>query len=638
MATRNQSILSLSRLGALLLLVLLVLVNAVFARTTMRLDLTEEGIYTLAPGSQRILASLEDPATLKVFWHDVPENGETQRRYLDSLLDEMRAAARGKLTVRWVDMDDEAGKQEAVEAGVQETPFQALVEGEVRFKRGYDSLVVETGDQKEVIPHLVNMGPQLEYELISKIHRMSAMGEAVVGLVSPQPAAMNPFQPQAQGRFRYIEQTLQAQFEGGARTFVTLDEPVAPDIGVLLVVAPEDLEEEAVFNLEQFVLRGGKLLLYLDPVHEQVLRQPSPRPMSSGLEEWLAHLGITAESGVVGDFQYMTSYPRPVTIGGMQMNELVEYPYWVLLMAEFMNEENPATRGFGQIPLYWPVSISLDAEKQEAAGREATLLASSSDYGYPRPDLIGITQGTGDDGITRDDLRVVPLMVMIEGPMESFWKGRRPPGEEEPEDADAEDAPPPGEEEPAVGSGSPDGDDEGAEAEPVVGSGDPDGDAEPPAEAPDPGEGEPGEGAGDAPPAGGADDEGDRPEDETDPDEAEADETEEAEESGPAFLEAGSGLIVVLGDAELIDDRAAYFGQRIGRGYDNGFPFTQNILEWMSGSEDLLSLRARDRKPRIIEDTDASQKDLIKWANFLGMPLLIFLAGMVVFIVRRYQK
>ena len=89
----NFRIRSLSWLSCLLLFCVLVMLNVVFARSNVRLDLTEEKLYTLSDGSKKILRRLEDPVTLKVFWHNVPLQFEGAKRYLAALLEEMKVPA-----------------------------------------------------------------------------------------------------------------------------------------------------------------------------------------------------------------------------------------------------------------------------------------------------------------------------------------------------------------------------------------------------------------------------------------------------------------------------------------------------------------------------------------------------------------
>ena len=569
MLSKSHTILSLSRLSALLLLVALVLLNVAAARTSSRIDLTEDGLYTLADASKDVLSSLEDPASIRVFWHNVPgEQAETQRRYVESLLREMRAVAEGKLSVRWVDLEKEDGKQEAKDAQVQTYTYTHRKEGEVRETEGYSSLLIEIGDEKEQVPQLLQIGPRFEYEVISRLQRMTRTDAMVLALVVKRPP-MNPFGGAQTGRFNAIEYYLREHLGSGLRSHLTLEDPVPPDVDVLLVVGPQDLEEKQVYHFEQFLLRGGKTLLLLDPVHAPLLQAPPTQAESSGFEEWFAHIGLTVESGVVGDFRSFETRPREVRTRIGRVREFVNYPYWPLLRTfqregeddrRGMSQDNPATRGFNQVPLYWPAAISIDEARHKAAKRTVTVLAATSEAGYRRQDLIGLDHAEEDARhLTEAELEsAVPLMVHVEGPIASFWKGRPAPGEEE---SDGEDG--------------------------------------------DMGEEMPG-----------TEEEGEEP----------------SEEEGPPRLDEGKGLLVVLTDAELVDDGVA----RLNGG--TGLGFILNLVDWLGGSEELLALRAREPTPRTIDKVKPETQDLLKWGNLVVIPLLVLLAGIVVFIVRRYPS
>ncbi len=82
-------------------------------------------------------------------------------------------------------------------------------------------------------------------------------------------------------------------------------------------------------------------------------------------------------------------------------------------------------------------------------------------------------------------------------------------------------------------------------------------------------------------------------------------------------------------DADFVSD--PLFG--LGSG---GHDFMQNVVDWMGGSDELLAVRASSAKPREFDVVDADDASLVKWLNVLGVPLLVLLAGVVVFLVRRY--
>jgi hypothetical protein len=370
------------------------------------------------------------------------------------------------------------------------------------------------------------------------------------------------------------------------------------------------------------------------------------------------------ESDVVADFAAPSLYPR---------DEIVWYPYWPRVLPESMDQDHPLTRAFPPMPLFWPAPISVDRPKHEEAGRTVTILATTSDKGYRRGHVDGLKEA--DEAPSGKMLEKVPLIVLVEGPMASFWAGKPAPGEEKaPDEGGTGEGEAAGDEAPGNGkaaegdgseSGAPEdagegaapGEDGGDDAgkQPPEDVGDPDGpggDAAPPdgddgdedngdgdgdgdADAEDPPEG-PGEG-GDEPPAKGDEPasppEGPGGDAQAPP--AEGGDAEEAPPAGPARLEQGDVHLLVIGDAELISD---YFSPRTPLGMRNGaagFDFVGGAASWFGGSDELLALRARAANPRQLDKIEDGTRSLLKWLNLALVPLLVLLAGITVFIVRR---
>lgn len=589
MQARSFQVRSLSWLSSILLLVVLVLVNVVFARSTTRVDLTEEGLYTLSDGSRSILGRLEDPASIKVFWADVPARFDHTKRYVAALLGEMEDASNGLVQSTWVDLSDDSGKDEASELGVQHFLFSAAHGKEVRQSKGYMSLVIEMGEEKPLILNaLFQIENQLEYQIVQTVYQRSRVTRRVIGFVSNRP--FNPFgggrQPSPFSRF---EGMLQQAFGSGARTYLDLASPVPEDVDVLIVARPRNLTAEQVYRFEQFLLRGGRGILLEDPADiENVFGRAAQQaePHTSGFEDWLAHLGLTIERGAVADFRF----PSDLVRGG---RELVGYPYWPRVQREFMELENPVMRNTPPMSLYWPGALSVDRAKQEGAGRTATVLATSSNGGYRRGDLTGL--GSAEETYEGKLLEEVPLIVLFEGPMTSFWLGKPIPGTEAPE---ADDTPVM----PGIGPIGPPGVEPGAE--------------EPAKDEPKKDEPKKGEATGS--PDGDGDEEADAEEDE-----------------GPARLERGEIRLLVLADADFLEDRLMDAWVTRARNGSVAADFVLSAADWLSGSDELLALRARATNPRNLDEIEESDQEVIKHVNLWAVPLLIILAGLTMFFVRR---
>ncbi len=636
MTSRNARIQWLSGLSCLLLLVVLLFANALLARASMRIDLTEEGIYTLSDGSEKILSGLEDPARIRVFWHNVPLRFDNTKRYVAALLEEMETASEGKVQTQWVDMSEDAGLEQASELSLEEHSFAVKHGAELRQARGYMSLVIEIGDaEPERINELANITDKLEYRIVSSIFKGQRAAPPIIGLVHHI-----PFNPMAggrgQSRFAYLQRELYRAFGSALRDYITLDQPVPEDIDVLIVADPRDFDEKKVFRFEQFLLRGGRAILLLDPLdigavlgrNVQVVRANT-----SGFEDWLANLGVTVEKGCVVDFNESASclypYDRVDRMGRLVGRDWVRYAHWPKVLPEFADETNPVMRYLSPMAMYWPAGLSIDAKAQGDTGRTVTVLATTTDEGHRRSDVTNVREaGFSPDGKL---LEKVPLIALVEGPLTSFWADKDDPTAPKPvpepeapkDEAPKDDAPKDNE-----ASGSPDGDASDDGPAPVPPQADEPEKKAPEKKAPEkkapPAKQEPGGDGGDGGEGDGAQG-----------DDADGADTDADSEEGPSRLKQGNVRFVVLGDADLISNAfnpQTFLTQINGAA---GFAFLQNMADWLSGSEELMALRSRATNPRNLEQLDDGERDLVKHVNLLLVPLLVLLAGMTVFIVRR---
>jgi ABC-type uncharacterized transport system involved in gliding motility auxiliary subunit len=615
-----------------LLLLALVLCNAALGRARLRVDLTEDGLYTLSPSSRKVVGSLTDPAQVRVYWGPkVPSKQAFVKRRVEGLLAEFEAASDGHLAVTWVDMEGDAGKKEAGERGLQEITFQQFGASDVSATKDYQGIWIQYEGKTSVISPLSQgdrdqmweMAPDLEYQLTSSIWSMSRKTKAVVGVVKESPSPFMGMHGGGRDRFTVLagEQVLGRVYGDSLKSWLSLEDAVPEDVTVLVVCAPREWSEKKVFHLEQFLLRGGKVLLLLDSVDLDAFQG---RPaVKSGLEDWLKAQGIDLPEGVLADFM-------PEAMGALfSRGEYFPYPFFVNLSAENMAQGVPALQGLRRVMTFWPSEVLVDEAKQKAEGRRYTALATTTERGWRKPDTFGLDRRGGDDA-TGKSLGKHVVVAMVEGKFTSNWKGKPSPDEPPP--------PPPKPPEPGPGEAGMDA----AMGEPTPGmEGGPamEGEAamgaepamepamEEPAMAPEPGMEpameEPAMEAGmEPPPSGPKGPEG------------------EAGEKAPAAkkrLDEGSGVLVVVGDAGLVADESTG-GLLFLNGQGTGFVLVGNLVDWLTGDEDVLALRARTSGGRKMAEVGEDKAGQIRAANFLAAPVLMVLVGLVVFFVRRNRR
>ncbi len=290
-----------SAIGLVALFLVLVALNFLLARAPGRIDLTEGNLYTLSPGTQRILASLETPVRLKLYMTQgeavpVPLRGFARR--VEDLVDEFKQQAGSKLIVEKLDPKPDSEIEDAAQLDGVEP--QQLQSGE----SFYLGLAVTQLDRKQTLPAIVPQRErQLEYDLLRAITRVGATERPRIGLMAGLPVLgekFNPFTRQASEPW-VLANELRRDYD--VKTVPLSAKEIDKDIGVLLVIHPRDLQKETEQALDQFVMRGGKLVAFVDPYayFDQNAQMPGmpPAPSSSTLPALFKAWGVQMDPGKV---------------------------------------------------------------------------------------------------------------------------------------------------------------------------------------------------------------------------------------------------------------------------------------------------------------------------------------------------
>lgn len=238
------------------------------AFTGARLDLTEQKLYTISDGTRRILGQLEEPIDLYFFYSDTSaKNLVALRNYarrVEELLKAYQREANGKIRLHIVDPEPFSEDEDrAAELGLQAVPLQ----------QGGDSLYFGLAgtngvDDTQVIPFFQpDQETFLEYEVSRLVQSLSKPERPVVGVLSGLPlnggfdrAARRPGGP-----WMVMEEIRQLFQIESLRPDVDL---IPERVSVLMLVHPKDLPRQTLYAIDQFVLRGGKLLVFVDPLSE----------------------------------------------------------------------------------------------------------------------------------------------------------------------------------------------------------------------------------------------------------------------------------------------------------------------------------------------------------------------------------
>ncbi len=431
--------------GLLCIALLLVATNIIAARfLPMRLDLTAERLYTLSSGTRQTLARIDEPITLRFYYSTrlgqaIPAYGVYAQRVRE-LLDQYVAAAHGKLRLEvyqpqpFSDIEDRA-----VAFGLQGVPLNAQGEQVYFGLAGTNS----TDDQQIVAFFAPERERLLEYDLTRLVHTLAVPKRTVVGLLSSLPLDGDPMAtPMAgvrgrSGRPMAVLQQLR-QLDDVEMLPATLDR-VPSGTDVLMLVHPQNLPDQTLFAIDQFVLQGGKAIVFVDPYSELQARGLRPGAAAdSDLERLFKAWGLKLlPNTVAGDRRDARRVVVPSGAGGAGAGggEAKDYIAWLNLRGAELNHDDVITANLRQITM--ATSGIIEPIAGASTKLEPLVTTSPDAMKLPAEKVAGLPDVAGLLTRFRSDNTRFVLAARITGPAETAFpdgppKAAEPAKAEEP--------------------------------------------------------------------------------------------------------------------------------------------------------------------------------------------------------------
>lgn len=360
--------------GLLLLLAIVGAVVVILGNLRLRHDFTADKLYTLSAGSKAVLAKLPNDVTLKFYFNRsseaVPMFIKSYARQVEDLLKEYELAGRGRLTLEVYDPKPDSDDEEwAQRYGIQGQPTGMF------SPPLYFGLVAVSGEREETLPALTPQSEAtLEYDLTRLISRVATAVKPVIGVLSALPVMGEPNLPpqmmmqREQPKPWFAIQELQRDFD--VRSVPTDSGAIDAGITTLVVVHPKNLTPKTLFAIDQFVMRGGRLIACVDPLSLADLESSAQNPMAmygmgggqgpSTLEPLFAAWGVGFDTAkLVADM-------RAITRLGGNAGQVEESPIFLSLGRDNMNRSDLLTAQLDQIMLPFAGSLT-DATDDDIA-------------------------------------------------------------------------------------------------------------------------------------------------------------------------------------------------------------------------------------------------------------------------------
>ena len=273
----------------------------------LRIDLTEDRLYTLSEGTRNIVSNLETPIELRFFYSESATEDQPQirayGRRVQELLEEITFASEGKLTLNVIDPEPFSEEEDlATQFGIRAVPVSQG--GESIYFGLVASQVVDEADYNPLAPPAVEALPLirpdqeqfLEYEFMKLISSVNSPERTVIGLITELDidGGFNPATGQATSPWFVMEMIRQLY---DVRRVDINAGSIDEDVDILMVVHPQELSDQMLYAVDQHVMKGGQAIVFLDPNADSlVTRSPQgaliPAGMGSDLEVLLSAWGV----------------------------------------------------------------------------------------------------------------------------------------------------------------------------------------------------------------------------------------------------------------------------------------------------------------------------------------------------------
>ena len=531
---------------------LLVSVGLISALPSIRIDLTEDDLFSLADGTRNIVSGLEEPIELLFFYSESATEDQPQiRSYgtrVQELLREIVIASGGNLVLSIVDPEPFSEEEDlATQYGVQPVPVTQGGQGIY-----FGLVAVELDNEKDPALRVSETMPLirpdqeqfLEYEFMQLVTRVANPDLKVVGLLTTLDidGGFDPMTGQATQQWMITDYIRQLY---DLRRIETNTEIIEEDVDILMIVHPEGLSEQTLYAIDQHVMRGGETFVFLDPTADSMVSRSErgsmiPAGMRSDLPGLLEAWGVDYASDKV-----LTDNTLALRVQMGQGSRPVAHIGMIGANRTALAGDDIITRRLENLNLS---SVGALAPRDGATTRFEPLIQSSSDAMLMNASLL---EDVLDPSVLFDEFvsanERYTIAARVSGVISSAFPEGRPVSKDAAADASEEEA----------------------EAD-----------------------------------------------DGNDSEEARIEKanSDSATVEGHLTRTSGETNILLFADTDVLTDRlwvqvAQFMGQRIPQPYANNGDFVINALDNLSGGADLVSIRSRGRYSRPFERVVKLQRE-----------------------------
>jgi ABC-type uncharacterized transport system involved in gliding motility auxiliary subunit len=322
------------------------------------IDFTSTKTFTLSKGTKNVLANIEEPLKIEfIYSRSLSKNIPIIQNYatqIEGLLNRYESLAKGKIDFQIIEPEPYSDQEDYVERyGVQ--GFPVGLEGSNIY---FGMIATNTTDDLEIIPFFdPSKGGSLEKQLTDIVYKLNRVEKPKIGLLTQvETKSPNPNIP-LQGEYIIFEQ-LENYYD---IEYLSPTAEIFENIDLLVVYHPAEISENTEYAIEQFILRGGKTLIFVDPYFEK----DDYTDKTSTLNNVLKTLNINYVDRVILDGTQATRLQTQQNISDSTSLQTLLKLNWPEVRTDFINQQEDISNGLSLVRLISPGGLmKLEEESQ----------------------------------------------------------------------------------------------------------------------------------------------------------------------------------------------------------------------------------------------------------------------------------
>ena len=417
-----------------------ILLNLFLSEFSCRKDLSVNNRFELTQSTEQVLQNLKTKLYIDAFYsEDIPGEYKARLNITKELLKEIANLNPEKVALRFYNPDgDEKIRQKATSLGIAPQTLQKVERGSAQVKQAYFGVSLRIGSSNEVLPVLF-FAEDLEYQFLSTLKKMTRKNDSSgIGVIQIPKSSTYPQPGRASNKDTFgafIHQIVSEQF-GSVESIDINQNPVPEEIISLIWVGAGDLNTLGRYHLDQYLMRGGKLLFLAKSMDFQLSNNQMPGSFSNlsqnqqgfatpfpnfdQIQEFTKHYGFRIEKNMISEKDNSMPMGALVQVSPGVIGRY-HYPVWILSSQEqgMINRNSPYTKDIKTLLLPWSSSISTFEENQSNI-KISTLLQTTS-KAEEKKDFIML----GEEQILTQEFEPVKeplkLGIHIKGKLKSFF-------------------------------------------------------------------------------------------------------------------------------------------------------------------------------------------------------------------------